>query len=99
MQEVAAALDDSNEGDNEEGQDLHHGADLTDPAGQEDVALADVPVKHFRHHPSLECDHSHDQQTDWQDLKHLAVNQVILIMTVNVLLVSAVTDFLLVAPG
>ena len=70
VEEVSAALDDADEGDDEEGHDLHHGADLPDPAGQEDVALGDVPVEHFRDEARLEGDHRHDQETDWQNLEY-----------------------------
>ena len=69
VQEVATALDDADEGDDEERQDLHHGANLPHPAGQEDVALCDVPVEHFRDEAGLEGDHGHDQESNRENLE------------------------------
>ena len=68
MQEISAALDDADEGDDEERHDLHHGPDLPHPAGQVDVALGQGPVEHLGHEPRLEGDHRHDQQGDGQHL-------------------------------
>ena len=63
VEEVSAALDDTDEGDDEEGHHLHHGANLPHPGGQVDVALGEGPVEHLRHHPGLEGDHGHDEKT------------------------------------
>ena len=66
MEEVSAALDDADKGDDEEWHDLHHGAYLPHPGGQVDVALGLGPIEHLRHHPGLEGDHGHDEQRDGQ---------------------------------
>ena len=67
VEEVSAALDDADKGDDEEGHDLHHRANLPHPGGQVDVALGQRPVEHLRHHPGLEGDHGHDEEGDGED--------------------------------
>jgi len=68
VEEVSAGLDNADEGNDEEGHQLHHGPDLAYPAGQVDVSGVDRPVKHLTDVARLEGDHGHDQQRDWQHL-------------------------------
>ena len=68
MEEVSAGLDDADEGDDEEGHELEHGADLADPGGQVDVAAL-LPVEHLRDEARLEGDHRHDEERHRENLK------------------------------
>ena len=56
VEEVSAGLDDPDEGDDEEGHQLEHGADLAHPGGEVDVAAL-LPVEHLRDEARLEGDH------------------------------------------
>ena len=56
VEEVSAGLDDPDEGYDEEGHELEHGADLANPGGQVDVAAL-LPVKHLGDQARLEGDH------------------------------------------
>ena len=56
MEEVSAGLYDPDEGDDEEGHELEHGADFADPGGQVDVAAL-LPVEHLGDEARLEGDH------------------------------------------
>ena len=55
VEEVSAGLDDPDEGDDEEGHQLEHGADLAHPGGEVDVAPL-LPVEHLRDEARLEGD-------------------------------------------
>ena len=56
VEKVSADLNDADKGDDEERHELEHGADLTDPGGQVDVAAL-LPVKHLRDEARFEGDH------------------------------------------
>ena len=56
VEEVSAGLYDPDEGDDEEGHELEHGADFADPGGQVDVAAL-LPVEHLGDEARLEGDH------------------------------------------
>ena len=60
VHEVSAALNDGDEGDKQDGEELHHGANLPDPGRQVQVARIGGPVEHLVEATERERDDGQD---------------------------------------
>ena len=69
VHEVSAALNDGDEGDEQDGEELHHGANLPDPGRQVQVARVGGPVEHLVKVAKGKGHDGQDDQSNRHDLQ------------------------------